>query len=109
MSVLGVVVSLARWRAIVHYTDCPSYLASTQRHVPIPARMKVRVCQLCRPTAEDLYRHTPDVEWYEYSPAPMAGVKVREVNLNTEHAEHVAGRHSLGIGKVQSRGTGLSR
>lgn len=103
---LGVIVVISNWRATVHYTDCLWYVRAAHRNTPIPRRMKVVLCTRCRPTAEDVVAHTPAVDWYEYSPAPLAGVKVRTVDMDMEHAEDIAGRRELGIGKTPSRRNG---
>lgn len=99
----AVVVSLGMWRATVHYTDCPYYAQATRRNVPIPRKMKVVLCTRCRPTTEDLFDHTPFVDWFEYSPAPLAGVRMRQVDLHGDALESVVGRRSLGLGKKARR------
>lgn len=104
---LAVVVSISRWRATVHYTDCPSFLLAERRRIPIPTRMRVTLCRRCRPTREDLYAHTPAVEWYEYSPAEKTGVKVYPMlNIGAEDLERVVARRSLGLGRRPARREG---
>jgi hypothetical protein len=100
---LGVVVAISRWRATVHYTDCPWYLSAIRRHIPLPRTMKVLLCSWCRPTTEDLIEHTPSVDWYEYGPAPLAGVKVRMVDIDPEHAADIHARTALGLGKTKAK------
>lgn len=109
-SELGIVVSLSRWRATVHYVDCHYYGRSVAHHLPLPRRIKVGLCSVCRPTEEDIRAGTPAVSWYDYSPALLTGVRARQVDTkgDWEHAENIAGRRSLGWGKTPRRAAGWS-
>lgn len=106
---LAVVVGIGTWRATVHYTDCLWYLRASHRDTPIPRRMKVVLCAFCRPSTEDLVDHTPAVDWYEFSPAALPGVKApRMVDMDPEQADDIHGRRQLGIGKTKKHRSGWS-
>ena len=106
MPELGIVVRLSARVAIVHYVDCPCYQRAQRRHIPLTSRMKVRGCTWCHPSEEDIRSNPPDVEWYPYGPAPLANVKVHQVDVDWEVVEAIAARNSLGWGKTPARRKG---
>lgn len=110
-SATGMVVTLSRYRATVHYVDCPGYLQGTHHHLALPRTIKVRLCGFCRPSEEDVRSDPPEVSWYPYSPDPEARrrdrVRVRKtVHLPADAIDRITARRSMGIGRTPARVAG---
>jgi hypothetical protein len=94
---VGIVVNIANWKATVHYLDCLWYRRAQHTCLPLPRKIKVRLCLRCRPTEQAIRAAPPEVSWYAWSPVPGGTAKV--VRMDIEHAENYAARRSMGYGK----------
>lgn len=98
---VGIVVSLAHFRATVHYTDCHYYRARAHRQVPLPRTIKLRLCGYCRPAEDDVRAAPPEVSWYAWSPLPGP----KRVRVPLRMADDLRARQAMGDGRVPSRAT----
>jgi hypothetical protein len=95
------VVNLSRYRAMVHYLDCPYYRQGDGHHdLPLPRTVKVRLCSQCRPSEGDVRSAPPKVRWYQWSPDPA---RFTVVHAPTDLVDNITARRSLGYGKTPAR------
>lgn len=70
---VAVTVDLARYRAVVHYTDC-SYYKTTHTHhrLQVPPSVKWKLCNFCKPKRGDIVTIAYDIKWLEKNADAMS-------------------------------------
>jgi hypothetical protein len=64
MATVGITVDLGRYEGTVHYVSCglyTGYHAHTNRL--IPASLKMKMCKVCKPSAEDVLEIAGVIAW----------------------------------------------
>lgn len=91
---VAVTVDLARYRAVVHYTDC-SYYKTTHTHLrlQVPPSVKWKLCSFCKPKREDIAAIAYDIRWLEKNADAMS---FRFMSLDDESENLVARMHNHG-------------
>lgn len=97
---VAVTVDLAKYRAIVHYTDC-SYYKTNHTHVnlEIPPSVKWKLCSFCTPKREDIASIAHDIRWVYKNADAMS---FRFMTLEDENEDHVVKMSANGRRKVRT-------
>ncbi len=104
MDTVGITVDLARYRCMVHYTNC-SYYKPTHTHanLEIPPSMKWRLCSHCKPEKEDIVTVAEDIKWL-HKRADVFTFRGRNLFSFDDGMEEQMGRENLNGGKLIRRG-----
>lgn len=104
MREVAITVSLSRYTATVHYTNCGFYTGYlTHTNQTIPPSVKMKMCVWCKPAAEDVVEIAGDIKWLEKYTDIMG--KTVGSSHSLEAMEEIAGRIELNGGRTVLRRT----